>query len=58
MRVKSLVNVRIYEGTNERDVLFGPSVDDATVNMDSYNESHSGRFRVDVPGGRRTLVSS
>ena len=50
MRVKSLVNVRIYEGTNERDVLFGPSVDDATVNMDSYNESHSGRFRVDASG--------
>ena len=50
MRVKSLVNVRIYEGTNERDVLFGPSVDDAVVNMDTYNESHSGRFRVDASG--------
>ena len=50
MRVKSLVNVRIYEGTNERDVLFGPSVDDAIVNMDTYNESHSGRFRVDATG--------
>lgn len=48
MRVKSLVNVRIYEGTNERDVLFGPSVDDAIVNMDTYNEAHTGRFRVDT----------
>lgn len=46
MRVKSLVNVRIYESTNERDLLFGPSVDDATSTVDSYNETHSGRFQV------------
>jgi len=46
MRVKSLVNVRIFESTNERDLLFGPSVDDATSIVDTYNEAHSGRFQV------------
>jgi hypothetical protein len=50
MRVRSLVNVRIFESTNERDLLFGPSVDDATVIMDTYNEAHSGRFQVAAAG--------
>lgn len=50
MRVKSLVNVRIFETTTERDVLFGPSVEDAVMTMDTYNEMHANRFRIDASG--------
>ena len=50
MRVKSKVNVQIYETTAQTDALFKPDDTNAEVNFDTYNEQASGRFALAASG--------
>ena len=50
MRVKSKVNVQIYETTAGTDALFAPADSGAEINFDTYNEQASGRFALAASG--------
>ena len=54
MRVKSKVNVRIFDDQTEKDVLFGPDDDRAEVVNNNHQEWWGGRFVI-APSGNLTL---
>lgn len=50
MRVRSKVNLRVYDATNEQDVLFAPADAGADLIADNFAEVSSGRFNIAASG--------